>query len=104
MAVPVAPAHTVEALYGIADEVVAAETPEPFLAIGQLYADFTQTGDGEVARLLATPGSHQLRRRRTTVRACEIDLGPVRLAGDLAAPVGGRVPPPIGQRAARQSL
>ena len=42
------------------DELLCLETPAPFLAIGQLYADFSQTTDDEVAACLqraATPGS-----------------------------------------------
>jgi putative phosphoribosyl transferase len=57
LAVPVAPPHAVQELRELADEVVAVETPEPFLAIGQFYADFSQTSDEEVARLLAAPGA-----------------------------------------------
>jgi putative phosphoribosyl transferase len=53
VAVPVAPPETVRALGGVADEVVALETPRAFLAIGQCYDDFTPISDQEVTRLLA---------------------------------------------------
>lgn len=52
VAVPVAPADTVEALEEVADEVVCLATPEPFFAIGSCYRDFTQVSDEEVRRLL----------------------------------------------------
>lgn len=52
VATPVAPPETVTALRRDADEVVALTTPERFGAIGQFYADFTQTTDAEVVRLL----------------------------------------------------
>jgi putative phosphoribosyl transferase len=52
LAVPVAPAETLEALRSEVDEVVALETPEDFLAIGQFYEDFHQMSDGEVLALL----------------------------------------------------
>ena len=52
LAVPVAPAETLEALRGEVDEIVALETPEDFLAIGQFYQDFHQMSDGEVLALL----------------------------------------------------
>lgn len=39
-----------------ADEVVCAETPEPFYAVGQWYQDFTQTSDDEVRDLLRRAG------------------------------------------------
>jgi predicted phosphoribosyltransferase len=39
----------------VADEVVCAMTPEPFTAVGLWYADFSQTTDEEVRRLLSAP-------------------------------------------------
>jgi erythromycin esterase-like protein len=36
-----------------ADEVICAVTPEPFLAVGRWYEDFSQTSDEEVRELLA---------------------------------------------------
>ena len=52
LAVPVAPADTVERLRSQADEVVCVITPEPFYAVGWHYDDFTQTSDAEVIALL----------------------------------------------------
>jgi len=52
LAVPVAPAETVEALRSQADEVVCLSTPEPFYSVGMHYDDFTQTTDEEVVALL----------------------------------------------------
>ncbi len=52
LAVPVAPAETIEALEGEVDEIVCLRTPEPFRAIGVHYADFHQMSDEEVIRLL----------------------------------------------------
>jgi putative phosphoribosyl transferase len=57
VATPVAPADTVADLRGAADEVIALHTPEHFLAIGRFYADFAQTSDEEVVRLLASAPS-----------------------------------------------
>jgi predicted phosphoribosyltransferase/dienelactone hydrolase len=48
LAVPVAPAESLEALRGDADEIVCLETPEDFFAVGQFYRDFHQVGDDEV--------------------------------------------------------
>lgn len=53
VAVPVAPAETVDVLRGEADDVVCLETPEPFWAIGQWYVEFPQLSDEEVRKLLA---------------------------------------------------
>jgi putative phosphoribosyl transferase len=52
VAVPVAPAETCNAFRAIADEIICAETPEPFQAVGLWYEDFSQTSDDDVHRLL----------------------------------------------------
>lgn len=54
LAVPVAPAETVEELRRVADEVVCLETPAPFFGVGQWYRDFSQVPDEQVVKLLAT--------------------------------------------------
>jgi putative phosphoribosyl transferase len=56
-AVPVGAPETCEELRSVADEVVCAHESSSFLAVGQFYADFSQTGDAEVRELLerATP-------------------------------------------------
>jgi putative phosphoribosyl transferase len=53
VAVPVAARDTCELLAAEADEVVCVLTPEPFVAVGIWYADFSQTTDEEVRELLA---------------------------------------------------
>lgn len=53
LAVPVAPPDSIEDLRGFCDEIVCLHTPEPFYAVGAYYADFSQTSDDEVIRLLA---------------------------------------------------
>jgi putative phosphoribosyl transferase len=53
LAVPVAPADTLEAIRREADEVVCLATPERFAAVGLFYDDFNQTTDEEVVELLA---------------------------------------------------
>ncbi len=52
VAVPVAPADGLSEVGRHCDEVVCAESPEDFIAIGAFYEDFTQVGDDEVVRLL----------------------------------------------------
>lgn len=52
LAVPVAPADTLEKLSGAA-EIVCLAMPSPFGAVGLYYDDFTQTPDNEVIELLA---------------------------------------------------
>jgi putative phosphoribosyl transferase len=51
--VPVAPADSRDDLARRVDELVCAVTPEPFLAVGLWYEDFSQTTDDEVRGLLA---------------------------------------------------
>jgi putative phosphoribosyl transferase len=52
LAVPVAPPGWRERIGADADETAAVGTPEFFEAIGQFYADFSQTSDEEVAACL----------------------------------------------------
>ncbi|MDE5454807.1 phosphoribosyltransferase [Bradyrhizobium sp. CSA112] len=52
LAVPVAPQDSLDEVAAECDEVVCLLTPDPFYAVGAYYADFAQTTDGEVIRLL----------------------------------------------------
>jgi putative phosphoribosyl transferase len=52
VAVPTAPRETCEALSSIADEVVCTTMPDPFMAVGLWYADFTPVSDEAVQALL----------------------------------------------------
>jgi predicted phosphoribosyltransferase len=52
VAVPVAPPQAVESLRAIADDVIAARTPDPFDAVGLHYVDFNATSDDEVREAL----------------------------------------------------
>jgi len=56
LAVPVAPPGWAERTGGAADELICLETPAPFFAIGQFYADFSQTSDEEVIACLQRAG------------------------------------------------
>jgi putative phosphoribosyl transferase len=51
-AVPVAPSESLVSLGQLANDVVCLATPEPFLAVGVWYEDFSQTTDEEVIALL----------------------------------------------------
>jgi putative phosphoribosyl transferase len=52
VAVPVAARATCEALRAEVDEVVCAEIPARFIAVGEWYEEFAQTTDDEVRELL----------------------------------------------------
>jgi len=52
VAVPVAAAETCEEFLSIVDDIICAETPAPFYAVGLWYEDFSQTTDDEVHELL----------------------------------------------------
>lgn len=54
VAAPVGARETCARLAQVADEVVCAETPEPFQAVGLWYERFDQTSDEEVIELLRT--------------------------------------------------
>jgi putative phosphoribosyl transferase len=53
VAVPTAAMETCEELADLVDDVICASTPEPFVAVGLWYDDFSQTTDEEVRELLA---------------------------------------------------
>lgn len=57
LAVPVGPLDASEFMTPDADEVILAEAPARLAAVGQWYADFTQTTDAEVVALLAAAAS-----------------------------------------------
>lgn len=61
IAVPVAPPQTCQELRDEGYEVVCAATPEPFLAVGQWYREFSQTTDEEVRELLDRAAEQQRR-------------------------------------------
>jgi putative phosphoribosyl transferase len=53
IAVPVAASSTCDEFRAEVDEIICAMTPEPFLAVGLWYDDFSPTSDDEVRDLLA---------------------------------------------------
>ena len=52
LAVPVAPQSALGELTTEVDDLICLATPEPFIAVGRHYQDFTQTSDDEVIALL----------------------------------------------------
>ncbi|MFP1631908.1 phosphoribosyltransferase [Zhengella sp. ZM62] len=59
LAVPVAPADTLERLRPLADEIVCLEVPERFYAVGAHYQSFAQVGDAEVVDLMRNLASDE---------------------------------------------
>jgi putative phosphoribosyl transferase len=56
LAVPVAPVGWRRRFAGVADELICVATPRPFISIGCLYVDFSETTDEEVLACLARAG------------------------------------------------
>lgn len=69
-AAPVGAQESCAALRQHADEVICAEMPAPFHAIGQWYQDFSQTTDDEVCKLLL-----QARREHAMTTSMKIPAG-----------------------------
>lgn len=93
LAVPVAPRGWQAQIARAADELVSVDTPWDFYAIGQFYADFSQTTDDEVIACLERASAS----RKPAAAADAADppardeevepaAGEVRLAGYLTAP------------------
>jgi putative phosphoribosyl transferase len=52
LAVPVAPIHVLDSLKSLANDAICLSSPDPFIAVGNHYANFDQTTDAEVVELL----------------------------------------------------
>ncbi|QBD78676.1 phosphoribosyltransferase [Ktedonosporobacter rubrisoli] len=59
VAVPVAAPATCSELSTEADEIICANTPDPFFGVGWWYEDFSQTSDEDVHDLLARANHEQ---------------------------------------------
>lgn len=57
VAVPVGAPETCKELHSMADQVVCAQMPRSFSAVGEWYRDFSQTTDEEVVELLSSSRS-----------------------------------------------
>ena len=95
LAVPVAPPGWTHDMGDSADDYVCVDTPSPFFAVGQWYADFSPTTDDEVVGCLEqTAGSaagsprHRTSAHRTGPLGEEVTVtaGSVRLGGHLTVP------------------
>ncbi|MDQ0957148.1 putative phosphoribosyl transferase [Streptomyces sp. B4I13] len=95
LAVPVAPRDWTERLGEDADELVCLHTPWDFYAIGQFYADFSQTDDDEVVACLEEAVARPVSTRRTEWhhavpedREVDLQAGAMVLRGQLTVPEG----------------
>ncbi|WP_406176219.1 phosphoribosyltransferase family protein [Streptomyces sp. NBC_00996] len=95
LAVPVAPHDWTARLGADADELVCLHTPGNFYAIGQFYADFSQTDDDEVIACLEKALARSVSTRRTPPghalpedREADVRAGPLVLRGQLTVPEG----------------
>ncbi|HEX5587433.1 MAG TPA: phosphoribosyltransferase family protein [Acidimicrobiia bacterium] len=94
LAAPVGPTEALEKFADIADEVIVARTPTPFVAIGQWYEHFEPTTDDEVRELLAaaspaaTLSSASPESRRTSVVDTDVTIviDRLELLGHLRVP------------------
>jgi predicted phosphoribosyltransferase len=57
VAAPVAAAETCAKLRPLVDQVICVRTPDPFVAVGLWYEDFSETTDAEIHEILAAAGS-----------------------------------------------
>ncbi|MGW2638950.1 phosphoribosyltransferase family protein [Streptomyces sp. NPDC001348] len=95
LAVPVAPHDWSARLGADADELVCSHTPSHFYAIGQFYADFSQTDDDEVVACLEEAFARPVSARRAPPgqalpgdREVDVRAGPLELRGHLTVPEG----------------
>ncbi|MES4891567.1 phosphoribosyltransferase family protein [Streptomyces sp. NPDC096012] len=95
LAVPVAPHDWSARLGADADELVCLHTPWDFYAVGQFYADFSQTDDEEVVDCLEEALARSVNTRLTPPgralpqdREAGVRAGPLVLRGQLTVPRG----------------
>ncbi|MFI8089339.1 phosphoribosyltransferase family protein [Streptomyces sp. NPDC086080] len=95
LAVPVAPHDWATRLGADADELICPHTPWSFYAIGQFYADFSQTDDDEVVACLEEEFARPVSARRAPPgrtapedREADVQAGPLTLRGQLTVPEG----------------
>ncbi|MGW4032655.1 phosphoribosyltransferase family protein [Streptomyces sp. NPDC004838] len=93
LAAPVAPHDWTKRLGADADELVCPHTPWSFDAIGQFYADFSQTDDDEVVACLEEALARPVSARRAPPgqaapedREADVRAGPLVLRGQLTVP------------------
>jgi putative phosphoribosyl transferase len=60
VAVPVAAEQTCDEFRKEVDQVVCLATPYPFRAVGLWYANFSQTSDDDVCKLLQEAGQQRM--------------------------------------------
>ncbi|WP_431964818.1 phosphoribosyltransferase family protein [Actinacidiphila sp. bgisy160] len=95
LAVPVAPHDWTARLGADADDLVCLHTPWDFYAIGQFYADFSQTDDDEVVACLEEAFARPMSTHRAPPghalpedREADVRAGPLVLRGQLTVPEG----------------
>jgi putative phosphoribosyl transferase len=60
VAVPTAAPSTCDEFRGEVDEIICAETPQPFYAVGAWYENFSQVTDDEVRQMLELEPAHDI--------------------------------------------
>ncbi|MDQ0989167.1 phosphoribosyltransferase family protein [Streptomyces sp. V3I7] len=90
LAVPVAPERTLPHLREVADQVVCLQSPRYLGSVGSWYQDFEQTGDDEVAALLAHSARPAQAPPPPPNREVEVPAGRARLAARFVLPEGAR--------------
>ncbi len=69
VAVPIAAASTCRQIGALVDDMICAVTPEPFVAVGLWYDDFTPTSDDEVRQLLGQAQNRPIHRSDTEAQS-----------------------------------
>jgi putative phosphoribosyl transferase len=95
LAAPVGPIRVEERFRDDADEVVCPSQPAEFYAVGQFYADFSQTTDDEVTGLLerrvtTMGGPARVMEGEAFDEDVRIPLGALELEGRLTVPAGAQ--------------
>lgn len=67
-AIPVAPIDSASRVRGMVDELIVLSTPEPFIAVGHCYQNFSQVDDAQVLAYLRAAQQRQRERSSSPTR------------------------------------
>ncbi len=89
-AIPVAAAESLASVASHADEVICLATPEPFMAVGRFYRDFSSVSEEQVIQLLDQAQGAPPELSTVESRLISVQSGPIVIHGDLTLPKPAR--------------
>jgi putative phosphoribosyl transferase len=89
-AVPIAARESLAAVAELVDEIVCLATPEPFIAVGRFYRQFSGVSEDEVLELLHVRSAESKPSDRVLRRPVNVNSGGANVEGELVLPASAR--------------